>query len=163
MADTMTLIEKTVFLSTLEMLTKAPTEALAQLAAAAAEVQAAPGEMLVKDGDEHRGIWIVVEGRLEQRRGDGVSRAFGPLDTVGEFFLEDAPPFTLVAREESRVLHFQQEDVLDVGYEYPEFGLAVLRVHARRVRELGERMLELESRLARGEEMPTEAASRRRA
>ena len=64
MPDTMTLIEKTVFLKSVEVLHDVPTEALAQLAARATEVRCNRGAPLFREGDEDQGTYLVVEGVL---------------------------------------------------------------------------------------------------
>src|SRR5688572_13860577 len=89
MSDIMTLIEKTVFLSTVEVLQGVPTEALAQLAARATEVRCDRGRTLFNEGDEDRGIFIVIEGVLELRKAATVVRHLREGAAHGELFTSE--------------------------------------------------------------------------
>jgi len=148
MADTMTLVEKTVFLKSVDLLAGIPTEPLAQLAANAKELRVAPGDALFPEGDEDRGTFIVVEGEIELRREGVVVRTLGPRTTHGELFLggEGVHQYTGIARAESLVLNLERADVLDALIEFPEFGLAMVKAQALLIHKLTERVLELEGK-----------------
>src|SRR5437867_7772776 len=88
MSETMTLIEKTVFLKSIESLSSVPTEALAHLAERAREMWAEPGQVLFREGDEDRGTFIVIEGRVELHQGDVIVLELNPGSAHGDFFLE---------------------------------------------------------------------------
>lgn len=155
--ETMTLIEKTVFLSTVEMFKHVPTEALAQLAARATEVRCDRGHTLFREGEEDRGTFIVVDGVIELRKGDSVVRILGPARAHGELFLRDNEPhqYSGIARDDAHLLQLSRADVVDALVEYPELGLAMVQELAMRLHRLTQRLIELESELkARGGEAP---------
>jgi CRP-like cAMP-binding protein len=158
MNDTMTLVEKTVFLASVDLLKDVPTEALAQLAARAAEARFDAGQTLFAEGDEDRGTFIVVEGLVELRKTDAVVRMLRAGATYGELFLRDHErhQYTAIAREDAVVLNLPREDVLDALVEYPEFGLAMVQDLARRHERLTRRVIELEAELERAQ--PGQAA-----
>lgn len=149
MTDTMTLIEKTVFLKSVDVLSSVPTEALAQLAGRAKEVRCERGMPAYREGEEDTGTTIVVEGLLELRR-NGVSiRHLRPGEAHGELFLAEggAHEYEAVALEDSHLLNLRHSDVIDALLEYPEFGLAMVQDLARRHNVLTQRLMELSAEL----------------
>jgi len=147
MNGTMTLIEKTVFLKSVEVLAGVPTEALAQLAARASEVACERGQVLFREGDEDHGTFIVVEGELELRKAGTVVRRLKEGMAQGELFLgeNEHHQYTAVAVENSLLLNLRREDVRDALLEYPEFGLAMVQDLALRIHKLTQRMIEFEA------------------
>jgi CRP-like cAMP-binding protein len=147
----MSLVEKTVFLKSLEMLSEVSTDALAQLAAAAAELHAKPGDVLFHEGEEDRGTFIVVDGLVELRKGELVVSTLHTGSAHGEFFLEakEGHQYTGVALEETHLFNIPRDDVISVVLDFPEFGLAMVRAHVIGVRRLTRRVLELEGYVKR--------------
>src|SRR5262245_15732288 len=129
MADTLTLIEKTVWLKSTEVFGAIPTEPLAQLAARATEVHVDRGDTVFREGDDDQGVFVVVEGALELRKGDAAVRVLGSGAVYGELFLQESGShqYTAVAREDAHVLNLGRNDVFDALLEYPEFGVAVVQ------------------------------------
>jgi CRP/FNR family transcriptional regulator, cyclic AMP receptor protein len=152
--DTMTLVEKTVFMSSVEVLQRIPTEALAQLAARTSEVRVDRGRTLFREGDEDQGAFIVVEGELELRKAATVVRVLTAGMAHGELFLGENEPhqYTALALDDTHLLNLRRADVLDAMSEYPEFGLAMVQDLAMRLHKLTERIVEIEAELKlRGE------------
>ena len=161
MADTLTLIEKTVHMKSSDVFSAIPTEPLAQLAARASEVMLDRGQTLFHEGDDDLGVFLVIEGVVELRKGNAVVRVL-PSGTVhGELFLQEsgAHQYTVVAREDARVLNLGRNDVFDAFLEYPEFGIAIVQDLARRHHTLTERVSELEKQLALRGAPPAQSAT----
>ena len=150
MADTLTIIEKTVHMKSSDVFSAIPTEPLAQLAARASEVMLDRGQTLFHEGDDDLGVFIVIEGVVELRKGNDVVRVLQSGTVHGELFLQEsgAHQYTVVAREDARVLNLGRNDVFDAFLEYPEFGIAIVQDLARRHHTLTERVSELEKQLA---------------
>ena len=150
MADTLTLIEKTVHMKSSDVFSAIPTEPLAQLAARANEVMLDRGETLFREGDDDQGVFIVIEGVVELRKGNAVVRVLQSGTVHGELFLQESGShqYTAVAREDARVLNLGRNDVFDAFLEYPEFGIAIVQDLARRHHTITERVSELEKQLA---------------
>jgi CRP-like cAMP-binding protein len=143
---TLTLIEKTVYLKAVDVLAEVPTEALAQLAARAAEVRAEPSDVLFREGEEDQGTFIVVEGMVELTKDRTLVRVLREGTTHGELFLGEHEPhqYTAIAREPSLLLNLGRADVLDAMLEHPEFGVAMVKDLALRLHRLTARVVELE-------------------
>ena len=148
-AETLTLIEKTVHLKSSEVFHAIPTEPLAQLAARANELQLDGGQTVFREGDDDQGVFIVIEGVIELRKGDAVVRVLRSGTVHGELFLQESEShqYTAIAREDARVLNLGRNDVFDALLEYPEFGVAMVQDLALRHHKLAERVLELEQQL----------------
>src|SRR5207249_414529 len=119
------------------------------IAARAAEIYAEPREILFHEGDDSRGVFIVVEGRVELKKREAVVLEMNPGSTYGEFIAgsDERHGYTGAAAIETHLLNIQHEDVVEVMLDYPEFALALVRVHAQRVNHLTQRMVELEEEI----------------
>ncbi len=150
-SGTLTLVEKTAFMKSVEVLSSIPTEALAQLASRTVEIQLDAGEVLFREGDPNRGSFLVIEGMIELRRERAVVRVVRPRMVFGEVFLEQEEPhqFSAVATQPSHLLNLHSRDVLEGMLEFPEFGVAMVRTLALRSYRLTEHVLELEQHIAR--------------
>jgi CRP-like cAMP-binding protein len=149
MAETLTLIEKTVCMKSSEVFGAIPTEPLAQLATRANELHVDRGETLFREGDDDQGVFLVVAGVIELQKGDAVVRVLRSGAVHGELFLQESEShqYTAIAREDAHVLNLGRQDVLDALLEYPEFGVAVVQDLALRHHKLTERVIELEQQL----------------
>ena len=161
MADTLTIIEKTVHMKSSDVFSAIPTEPLAQLAARASEVMLDRGQTLLHEGDDDLGVFLVIEGVVELRKGNDVVRVLQSGTVHGELFLQEsgAHEYTVVAREDARVLNLGRNDVFDAFLEYPEFGIAIVQDLARRHHTLTERVSELEKQLALRGAPPAQSAT----
>jgi CRP-like cAMP-binding protein len=149
MAETLTLIEKTVCMKSSDVFGAIPTEPLAQLATRATEVHVDRGDTLFREGDEDQGVFLVVAGVIELRKGDAVVRVLRSGTVHGELFLQESGShqYTAIAREDAHVLNLGRNEVFDALLEYPEFGVAVIQDLALRHQKLTERLIELEQQL----------------
>lgn len=151
MDGALSLIEKTAFLKNVDVLESIPTEALAEIAARATELRFAPDEVIYREGDPNRGVFLVVEGLLEQRKGRAIVRLIQPGMGVGEFWIgpEAAHLYTVTALEDTHLLNVTRDDMIDGMLDFPEFGVAMTQALGARVHELTGRVLELENLIAR--------------
>ena len=90
MPETLTLIEKTVYMKSSDVFSAIPTEPLAQLAARASEVMLDRGETLFHEGDDDLGVVIVIEGVVELRKGNAVVHVLQSGTVHGELFLQES-------------------------------------------------------------------------
>ena len=150
MSDTMTLVERTIFMKSVDVFEAIPTEALAQLAALAAEKSFDRGETVFREGDGDTGVLLVVEGAIELRKGESVVRLLERGSVQGQLFLEEAEAneYAAVAVQDTRALSLQHRDVLQALLDFPEFALAMVQDLARRNHQVVARVIELEDQLA---------------
>ena len=151
MEQTLTLVEKTAFLKSVPVLSKVPTEALAQLASRARELHIAAGEAIFKEGEPNRGTFLVLDGTVELRRGRALVRVMEAGAAFGELFARDGEPhvYSASAIVHAHVLNITLDDMFEDMHDFPEFGVGMVKTLAFRNHELVERLLELEQMLAK--------------
>jgi len=150
MEETLTLIEKTAFLKSVEMFASIPTEVLAQLAARAKETHFDHGAVIFRQGDVNTGVYFVVDGLVEIRKGRALEGVRSPGLGFGELALDEGEPhqFTAVATQHTHVLNVSNDTFFDTMLDYPEVGVAMVRVLAKRITDLGQRVHDLEGKIA---------------
>ncbi len=106
------IVERADALRRAEIFEKLRTEDLAALGALATEETRRAGEVLFREGTTGTAMYVVVEGRVEARRGGEAFLDVGPGDTVGDLALLDGLPthFEAVAVEDTRLLRFEREE-----------------------------------------------------
>lgn len=151
MKETLTLVEKTAFLKSLEALSSIPTEALAELAGRAREIHYDAGDRIFTEGEPNRGTFIVVEGIVMLRIGGAVVRVARPGMTFGELFLAEGEAHRTTADvvEHTHVLNITTEDIFDAMSDYPDFGATMIRSMSRQLLTLNHRIVEMERLLGR--------------
>jgi CRP/FNR family cyclic AMP-dependent transcriptional regulator len=148
--ETLTLIEKTAFLKTTDLFATVPTEMLAQLAARAREMHFDAGQTIFREGDINSGAYLIVDGLVEIRKGRALDGVRGPGSGFGELALGEGEPhsFSAVANHHTHVLNVSNETLFDTMLDYPEVGVAMVRVLAKRVTEIAQRVHDLEGQVA---------------
>ncbi len=151
MKETLTLVEKTAFLKSVDSLSSIPTEALAELAGRAREQHFDAGDRIFAEGEPNRGTFLVVDGVVMLRIGGAVVRVVRPGMAFGELFLAEGEPHRMTADvvEHSHVLNVTTEDIFDAMGDYPEFGASIVRSMSRQMLVLNQRIVEMEHLLAR--------------
>lgn len=150
MEETLTLIEKTAFLKGLAMFARVPTEMLAQLAARTRELHFDAGQVIFREGEANRGLYMVVDGLVEIRKGRALDGVRGPGLGFGELALGEGEPHqsTAVATDHTHALNVPNEAFFETMLDFPEVGVAMVRVLAAHVIELGQRIHDLEGKIA---------------
>ena len=151
MEETLTLVEKTAFLKSIDLLASIPTEALADLASRAREVHFDAGDVIFSEGEPNRGSYLVVEGSVVMRIGGAAVRVVRAGMPFGELFLGRGEPHNMTASaiEHTHVLNVTSDDIFDAMGDYPEFGAAIVRTMSRQLLALNARVVELEGILSR--------------
>jgi CRP/FNR family transcriptional regulator, cyclic AMP receptor protein len=150
MEETLTLMEKTAFLKSVDMLSSMPIEALAQLAAQGRELHLDAGDVVFREGDVNRGVFLVIDGLIEIRKGRALQDVRGAGMGFGELALREREPHTTsaIATQHSHVLNVSNEEFFDTMLDFPEVGLAMVRILAQRLTEMAQRVHDLEGQVA---------------
>ncbi len=113
-------------------------EIIAHLASALKPVQLAPGDMIFREGDPAREMYVVLEGEVEvlkkSRRGREVRVAIlGPNDSLGEMSLIDVQARSASGRAvaHTRLLRMSSED-LDWLYRHDLKSYAIITLNIAR-------------------------------
>jgi thioredoxin reductase (NADPH) len=113
-------------LRVIPLFSKLAEKELDYLTNTSADIRVQPGEYVVHEGDAHRALYVVAEGRLDATKFvDGVERPVGvrqPGDLFGEVPVVLNTPFlaSLRAAEPSRVVQIEVKDFYTVAAAAPE-------------------------------------------
>lgn len=105
--------------------------------------KAASGEVIINEGDQAAGFFIISSGRVEVVRGDGtpnpeVLNTLGPGDFFGEMALFEGFPrvATVKAIEDTELLAMTRWDFTAEMKNHPEIAVSMLPVLVKRLREV---------------------------
>lgn len=121
---------------------------LERLARIVVPKQAKAGEVIISEGDQAAGVFIIASGKVEVVRGQGsnqqVLATLGPGDFFGEMALFEGFPrnATVRALEDTECLVMTRWDFLAELKNHPEIAVAMLPVLVRRLRAVEARLTE---------------------
>lgn len=102
-----------------------------------------PGETIYREGDESQSVYLVKSGKVEivdtyPETGTVVSKSLNAGKVFGEVELVDRKPRSSTARvtEETRLLIFTHDEILDALFHHPEESLVMARDVFDRLRQL---------------------------
>lgn len=109
-----------------------------------------PGTVVLAEGDEAAGLFVVFRGTATVERGGITIAAIGPGEHIGEIALLDGQPrlATVRAEEDLRTGFLPSADFLDVLEASPDVALELLVAFANRFRLLEEQLTEAQAQLA---------------
>ena len=106
------------------------------------------GEVIIKEGDQAAGFFVVSSGKLEAVRGDGANEQhlanYGAGDFFGEMALFEGFPRSATVRaiEDSECLAMTRWDFMAEMKNHPEIAVGMLPVLVRRLRDADTRVTE---------------------
>ncbi|MDR7481054.1 MAG: cyclic nucleotide-binding domain-containing protein [Armatimonadota bacterium] len=109
---------------------------LATVADKAIDIEYAPGQYIVRQGQVGTGVYLIVSGRARVVRGRETLAHLGPGDFFGELSVLDQQPRVahVVAEEPTTCLALASWDFAKVLERHPRIALALLRGMAQRLR-----------------------------
>ncbi len=98
----------------------------------------AKGDSIVNAGEQAVAFYVIVDGRVEIRKGDRTFNALGPGEAFGEMALLDGYPraTTVVAVEDTECLVMTRWDFTAELRTNPTIALAMLPILSKRIRKL---------------------------
>ncbi len=141
----LTTVERVIILKSLSMFADTPDEALAELADLLQEVEAQPGEVIVREGEAGDSLYIVVSGRVEVVDDERVLNQLGARAVFGELSLLDSSPrsATIRAVEETSLLRLDQAPFYEIMSDYVEVAMGTIQMLTRNLRARTSDVLEL--------------------
>ena len=102
----------------------------------------APGEVIFREGDSGRELFVIGRGNVEIRSGNRLLETLGEGDIFGEMALIDDEPrsATVVAADEVTLAPVSEKQFLFLVRHTPYFALRVMRVLAERLRQQNKAM-----------------------
>jgi signal transduction histidine kinase len=128
------------FLRDLPLLAGFPPEALERISGLAVRLQLARGDVLMEEGTDPDGLYILMDGELEVTRGKGAGQVVlavqGPGTFVGEMSLLERAPRSATVRaiRPSELLRIGADEFHEILTASPAAALTILRTFASRLR-----------------------------
>jgi CRP-like cAMP-binding protein len=134
----LTVIERVLLLQGIELFSGVNSEQLSFLAAIAREVEVGPGKVLYREDDDPDGLYVVVSGAVNMKRGVEQIDRIGPNGAFGVWALFDNQPRLTTAEtaEETRLLFVPRDDFYDVLSDHVDIVEGLFRHLVQRLRRL---------------------------
>lgn len=131
-------IEKVAILKSVNIFAGTPDHVLASVAAIVEEVDLAPDQTFITEGDLGDCMYIIIEGEVRVHSGEKTFLTLGPGKSVGELAVLDPEPRAASVTAIGDVHLFQiNKDAFDeVLADRPEVAQGVIRALCQRVRDL---------------------------
>jgi CRP/FNR family transcriptional regulator, cyclic AMP receptor protein len=131
-----TTVEKVLFLRGVDLFSDIPGEDLARIALITEEAQHPAGAEIIREGDVGESLYIVVDGRVEVRKGDKRLAELSEREVFGEMAVLDPGPrsATVKAVTDLTLLTIRREDFADIMAERHEIARGIIQVLTRRLR-----------------------------
>ncbi|MDQ6423024.1 Npt1/Npt2 family nucleotide transporter [Paenibacillus sp. LHD-117] len=149
----MSRLNKVVFLKQVPYFSDLSLEELGLIAGVAEEQTISDEDALLKRGEAHPAMYVIVEGNVELTSvsaagWEGTIGVLGSGDVCGVTSALDGSPSTVTAQSllgDARVLKLSGDDVSRLVRLYPEIGIGLLRASFARIRLLEEMMMRIDS------------------
>ena len=137
----LTIIEKVIFLQNVEAFKEIPIEQLSHIASITEEIELESGATLIQQGEPAEALYFVIEGRVSLER-DG--QELGEKEDIGTWSLLDDEPniATAVTLEPTRLLKIDREEFFEIVADYVEITRGIFKALTRRIRSIGQQILE---------------------
>ncbi len=134
----LTVLEKVMVLQNVDIFFEVSTQQLAHLAVIAEETSCRVGDVLYREADPPRAMYLVLEGRVRLHRGDFDVTIAGPNDVFGAWTLFDDEPrvATATVLETGRLLCIARDDFIDLLADYVQITQGILKAMVKRLRNL---------------------------
>jgi len=134
----MTTVEKVALLKGVALFAAVPADELAAIARIAEELRVDAGECVIREGELGDALYFVVDGRATVRRGGRHLAELAQRDVFGELALLDPGPrsATVDAASDLQLLRISRDDFVEILTSRPEVPLGVIKMLARRMREV---------------------------
>ncbi len=136
----LTVIEKVIFLQSVDVFADVPTEDLAYLAAIAEEIEIKAGEEIFREKEPSDALYLVLEGRVRLHRNGKEITTASAKDAFGTWALFDQAPrvVTATAVDNCQLLRIDREDFYDLLADHVQITRGVFKTVVNRLRNLME-------------------------
>jgi CRP-like cAMP-binding protein len=124
-------IEKVLFLKSVHLFDRIPSEQLVKVAQIAQEVEFEPDEVFIKQGEPGDCLYVVVEGTAQVRLdGVGTVSSIQPRGVIGEMAILSGEPrsASCVATGPLMALKIERDDMWTLMEDKPEISLGIIKM-----------------------------------
>ncbi|MBW1949342.1 MAG: cyclic nucleotide-binding domain-containing protein [Deltaproteobacteria bacterium] len=147
MAAEISIPDRIVHLKEIEIFEGLSVSELAAVASVAEEMDSAPGEEVIREGEPGETMYLIVSGEVsvlkEREEGQRIELdRIGAGDYFGEMalFEDEVRSATIRTEKPARLLVLHKQEFREIVREYPEIALQICRVLGRRIRRLHEKV-----------------------
>jgi CRP-like cAMP-binding protein len=135
--EQLTTLDRAIRLQKVDLFADLQTEPLALVASIAKQIEMPAGHTLVSQDSPIDALYVVLEGKIEMRRGGDVMFTVGSGETIGNWALFDRQQsvVTAIAAEPTELLKIDREDFYDLLAE-SEMTRELFQALFKRVRSL---------------------------
>jgi CRP-like cAMP-binding protein len=129
-------IEKVAILKSINIFAETPDYVLASVAAITDELDALPGETLIREGEYGDCMYIIVDGQVRVHRGEHTVLTLGPGKSVGELAVLDPEPrsASVTAVADTHLFRIERDAFDEVMADRPEIARGVIQALCQRLR-----------------------------
>jgi CRP-like cAMP-binding protein len=141
----LTTIEKVIFLQAIPEFAEIPLEQLRHIASIAEEIELEPETTLIKQDEPAESLYFIINGKIRLERNGREYAEFGESKAFGFWsLLDDEQPniATAVTLETTQLLKIDREDFFEVVGDYVEIAQGIFKSLTRRIRGIGQQILE---------------------
>jgi CRP/FNR family cyclic AMP-dependent transcriptional regulator len=152
LSETLTTIEKAIFMKEIEVFRDVGVEQVAEVARLAEEQHFEPGAVIVQQGDTSEHVYVVIDGDVVAERDGIVFLVIATGKGFGDLSLEPGSTYHFTARAATptHVLRVSTEDLVEAMLEHPEIAVGMVRTLATRLREASQQLADLGRQLQDG-------------
>lgn len=134
----LTTVEKVIFLQDVDIFEYTSTEDLSHIAAITDEIEFQSDHTLFKEGEISDAMYMVIEGKVRLTRAGQEVMVAKNKDVFGTWALFDDEPrvATATTLENTRVLHIDKEDFIDLLADHVAITQSILKTMVKRLRNL---------------------------
>lgn len=139
--------DRIVHLKEIEIFEGLSVSELAAVASVAEEMDSAPGQEVIREGEPGETMYLIVSGEVsvlkEREEGQRIELdRIGAGDYFGEMalFEDEVRSATIRTEKPARLLVLHKQEFREIVREYPEIALQICRVLGRRIRRLHEKV-----------------------
>lgn len=129
-------IEKVAILKSVNIFAETPDYVLASVATIVDEVDVAPGETFIHEGDLGDCMYVIIDGEVRVHNGDKTILTLGPGKSVGELAVLDPEPrvASVSALQDTHLFRIDKDAFDEVMVDRPEIAIGIIRALCQRVR-----------------------------
>ena len=134
----LTTVERAIALREVDAFRGVPMEQLTHIASVARDEWYPADTLLFKEGDPPGSLYVILEGRIQLRRGGEVAAEAVPHEPLGVWSLFDEHPrrATAAVVEDTRLIVLERDDFYDVLSEHVELTRSLVQDLVQRLIEL---------------------------
>jgi CRP-like cAMP-binding protein len=132
------IVEKVIALEAVELLKNLNPDQLARIASIAKEVSLPPHSKIIEPSTAPDALYIVLDGAIELRGGEGATTIARQNDVIGAWALFDPDPLSVsaVTVEASKLLRIGRDDFYDLLSDNMEITASIFATLVRRFRRM---------------------------